>query len=307
MKIYIDDRQIKNLNFKKITDKLTTINFTNKLEESYDADAIVVFPDFVTEENLNKYSNLKWIQLFTAGFNTIDLDFVKSRDIYLTNAKGVYSKTIAEDVVTKILAINRNVRKYFENMKLGLWQPQKSEYELTGATVGIIGTGSIGGEIAKRLKAFETKIIGHRRKKEDEPYFDEIYIGEDGLNKLIKESDYLILALPLNESSYHLIDESKFKLMKKNVVLVNIARGEVINQDALIKALENKTIRGAALDVTVPEPLPKDNKLWQMENVLITPHNAVSSPYLIDRLVSFIIENIENYVYNNNVINHVRK
>lgn len=307
MKIYLDDKLIKSKNVDKIKANFPNLIFTNQVEDSYDAEVIIVFPEYVTEENISKYHNLQWIQLYTAGFNTINLDYIQKRKIKLTNAKGVYSKTIAEDVVAKILAINRNIRIYYDNMKEGVWKPEKSEFELIGTTIGIIGTGSIGIEIAKRLKAFETKIIGYRRSQEIEPYFDEIYTEEEGLNTLLRISDYIILALPLNEKTYHLIDMKKFKMMKRTSVLINIARGEIINQDDLIEALDLQLIRGAALDVTTPEPLPKDNRLWKFSNVLITPHNAVSSPLMTERLVSLIIKNIANFVNNQEVINHVQK
>jgi phosphoglycerate dehydrogenase-like enzyme len=305
MKLYIDPKGVNETNYQRIVSKFKDVEIIKEVEKSYDVEAMVVFPNYVTKENLDKYPHLKWIQLFTAGFNTIDLEMVKNRDISLTNAKGVYSKTIAEDVLTKILAINRNVKYYYDNMRTGTWKSKQTEFELTASTVGIIGVGSIAKEIAKRIRAFETKVIGYRRHNTPEEYFDEIYVGDEGLANLLKQSDYIILALPLNEDSLNLIDESKFKLMKKDAVLINIARGEVLDQEALIQALENKQIRGAGLDVTVPEPLPVDNKLWGFDNVLITPHNSVSSPLLARRLTNFIIENIENYL-NKDIINHVK-
>lgn len=304
MKIYIDDRQIKK-DFEKIKGLFPQVKITNDLEDGYDAEGIVVFPDYVKEENLQKYPNLKWVQLFTAGFDTLNLDYLKDKGILLTNARGVYSKTIAEDVITKILALNRNVRGYYENMKKGKWELLKNEYEITGATVGIIGTGSIGMEIAKRLKAFETLIVGYRRKFFEVPYFDKIFVGDEGLNRLLQVSDYVIIAIPLSPETFHLIDKEKLALMKETALLINIARGDIIKQEDLINALLAKKIRGAGLDVTTPEPLPEDNLLWQMDNVIITPHNSVSSPLLKGRLVELVIENIGNYVYNKDMLNIV--
>lgn len=307
MKIYIDDKQLKTKNYELIKANFPNINFTNQIEDSYDANAIIVFPEYVTKVKLEKYSNLQWIQLYTAGFNSIDLDYLEMRKIELSNARGVYSKTIAEDVIAKILTFNRNIRGYSDNMQKALWQPLKSEFELVGSTVGIIGTGSIGTEIAKRLKAFETTIIGYRRTKHEEMFFDDIYTGQVGLETLLTLSDYVILALPLNDESFHLINFDKLKLMKRTALLINISRGEIINQDDLIKALSMNLIRGAALDVTTPEPLPQDSPLWHLPNAFITPHNAVSSPYLIKRLINFIMQNIKAFVGKKQVTNRVHK
>lgn len=307
MKIFIDKRGITQKHIEEIKSKFLNVEFITEVEKSYDSIAMLAYPDYIVKENIDKYPNLKWIQVYTAGFNTIDLDYLREKNILLTNGKDVYSKTIAEDVFTKVLSINRNVRFYFDNMKTGTWKQMKNEVELTGSTVGIIGTGSIGKEIAKRFKSFETKVIGHKRTKEAVEYFDEIYTGSDGLNELIKISDYIILALPLNDESLNLMNKDKFKLMKNSAVLVNIARGEVVNQDDLIYALENKMIRACALDVTVPEPLPKDSKLWSFDNVFITPHNAMSSPLLQNRLTNLLIENLNNYINKREILNLVKE
>ncbi len=294
MKIYIDSSVLKD-RYHKIKESFPNVTITDVVEDSFDCDAIMVYPNYVVKENIDKYNNLVWIQVFTAGYNTIDLEYIKSRNIILTNGKDIYSIPIAEDVITKILTINRNVGKYLEAMKTKSWGWLNSEYELTNSTVGIVGVGSIGKEIAKRLKAFNVNIVGYRRQNKSEEYFDQIFYGKDGLDSLLKISDYVILALPLNDESYHLINLNKIRLMKKSALLINIARGEVIKQDDLIYALQNHYIRGAALDVVYPEPLPQDSPLWSLDNVFLTPHNSFSSPYTMDRLMRFLIENLENY------------
>lgn len=294
MKIYIDSSVLKD-RYHKIKESFPNVTITDVVEDSFDCDAIMVYPNYVVKENIDKYNNLVWIQVFTAGYNTIDLEYIKSRNIILTNGKDIYSIPIAEDVITKILTINRNVGKYLEAMKTKSWGWLNSEYELTNSTVGIVGVGSIGKEIAKRLKAFNVNIVGYRRQNKSEEYFDQIFYGKDGLDSLLKISDYVILALPLNDESYHLINLNKIRLMKKSALLINIARGEVIKQDDLIYALQNHYIRGAALDVVYPEPLPYDSPLWSLDNVFLTPHNSFSSPYTMDRLMRFLIENLENY------------
>lgn len=296
MKIYVDYTNTKSLNnygYQKLVNYFENINWTDKIEESYDADIIMVMPSFCSNDTLDKYPNLKWIQLLTAGFDNIDLNYLKNRGIELSNANDVFSIAIAEDVISKMLYINKNMKFYEENRNNKLWEDKLVEHEIAGSTIGIIGVGSIGFETAKRLKNFETKILGYRRSLKPKAYFDEIYNDQKGLEHILRESDYIILAVPLNNDTKHLINDETLKLMKKSAVLINVARGEVVDQDALIKALENKVIRAAALDVTTPEPLNKESKLWELDNVFLSPHTSNLSPYTVNRLVSRLISNLE--------------
>lgn len=303
MKIYIQSKSLKQKHLLEVEKRFKNISFIYDEKDSYDCEAIIAAPSFVTKEHLDKYQNVKWIQITTAGFDSSDLEYARSRGITLTNARDVYSVAIAEDVILKMLILNRNVRKYLENMKTAKWEPHFFDPEIYGSTVGIIGMGSIGIEIAKRIQAFGTRVIGHRRTMKQENYFDEIFVGDEGLNTLLQESDYVILAVPLNEGTRNLINYEKLSLMKRNAILINIARGEVVVQDDLIKALQAGLIRGAALDVMVPEPLPQDSPLWQMENVYITPHVSAASNLFIDRLIWLLEDNLQNYLNGNKLTN----
>jgi D-2-hydroxyacid dehydrogenase (NADP+) len=296
MKIFLEIGTLKIENYHMLVDHFKDIEFTID-SNMFDVDAVISNPGFVAKQNLDKYPNVKWIHLLTAGYNTVDLDYIKSRSILMTNAKDVFSIQIAEDVFSKILYFNRNLETYVENKKSGLWKHERVLYEIAHSTVGIIGTGSIGTEIAKRMKSFDTTILGYRRKKELNPYFDHIYYDQQGLDTIYKESDYIIIAIPLSQETYQLIDERAFSLMKKSALIINIARGEVIDQDAMIHALSNHQIRGAGLDVTVPEPLPKESPLWSMRQVLITPHNASASPYVNQRLMHSVVSSIDHYIH----------
>lgn len=302
MKVYLQPKVLNSEDVYLLKTTFPGITFTED-DKDESIDIVIAYPQFITRERINNYRNLKWAQLLSAGFDTIDEDILNRQDLVLTNAKGIYSITIAEDVICRILMINRNVKKYLENMKVHEWKPLKQEFELYGATVGIVGVGSIGKEIAKRLQAFNVKVIGYRRHYELEPYFDEIFIGEEGLETLLKTSDYVILALPLNKESYHLINASRLQLMKKDAVLINIARGDIINQDDLIKALENNQLRAVSLDVVTPEPLPKDHQLWTFDNVYLTPHNSLYGPQISSRLKDLIIENLNNFIQDKRLMN----
>lgn len=149
MKVYIDPKFIAQSDFKSMIEKFPSVLFVDTLEGNYDIEvAMIPWPTFITEDNLSKLPNLKWIQLLSAGYDGTDFSLLKKHKIMYTNAKDIYHISIAEDVITKILVLNRNYRVYLENMKQGIWKPIRREPELYGSVVGILGTGSIGKEIA---------------------------------------------------------------------------------------------------------------------------------------------------------------
>lgn len=295
MKLYYDAKNLNDKYASQMISRFPEIEFESDINKSFDAEAILALPSYLKKENLDLYKNLKWVQLLSAGFDSLNLEYFKSRNIILTNAKDVFSIQIAEDVFSKILYFNRHIGKHIEHMSKEEWQYEPVRYEIAQSTVGIIGTGSIGLEIAKRMKAFNARVLGYKRKIEKLPYFDKIYNDWEGLNELYQLSDYIIVALPLSPNTYHMIGEEAFKLMKKNAIFINVARGDIVDQKALIYALKNHLIRGAGLDVMSPEPLPKEHELWKLNNVFITPHNSSSSPHVNQRLIDAVIDSIVCY------------
>jgi D-2-hydroxyacid dehydrogenase (NADP+) len=303
MKIWIDMTMLKDEHFEYFVKKYPKITFESNLEKAYDADAIFCMPGVAVKNKLELFPNLKWIQLLTAGYDPVDVDYIHQKNIVLTNAKDVFSIQIAEDVISKILYFNKNIKAYANQMDSGTWKHHKVNHEISLSTIGIIGTGSIGLEVAKRLKAFETNIVGYKRKREELPHFDKIYYGKDGLYQVLKESDYVIISLPLNKDTFHLIGKKELQMMKPSALLINVARGDIVDQDALVEALANKTIRGAGLDVTSPEPLPSDHPLWKLRNVFITPHNSSSGPYMLKRLIDEVDDTLNRYINNETLDN----
>lgn len=297
MKIYIDKKMMGRDNYPKILAEFKEVDFLDDLEEKAEIEALIIMNSTIKKLNITEFPKLKWIQLLMAGFDNVDVLGYKNKGILVSNARDIFSISIAEDVISKILMFNRNTKHYLESMRKQNWEPISKELEIYNSTVSILGTGSIGQEVAKRLKAFNVKkIYGYKQTLESVPYFDEIVNDETGLEEIIKISDYLILALPLNSKTYHLINKNKLELMKKNSLLINVARGEIIDQEALVDVLKNKSIRGAGLDVTTPEPLPQNHDLWKLDNVFITPHNASSSPYMKERLYEMTRDNINRFV-----------
>jgi len=296
MDVFISWKAIGKNNLERLRSDFPEVNFLTEKEESQSAEVCIVMPNFFNDKDLGAYRKLKFVQLLMAGYDKFEMDSAKRLAITVANAQDIFSIPVAEDALTKIFVLNRNVRHYAERMKEKAWTPIREEPELTGSTVGILGTGSIGKELAKRLKGFSTKILGYARTDRIIPDFDQILTGDEGLETLLSESDYVILALPLTKDTHHLIDARKLALLKPTALLINVARGEIVDQEALIEVLKAGKIRGAGLDVTTPEPLPTSSELWNLPNVYLTPHNASSSPYMQDRLAKLTRENLRRYL-----------
>ncbi|MBI9009743.1 MAG: D-2-hydroxyacid dehydrogenase [Tenericutes bacterium] len=296
MTIYVDPKLIGRKNFQKLVLQFPTVNFVTEVTRPTEIEALITMPKIVKEMDLDDYPKLKWIQYLMAGFDGLDLAKFREKNIDFCNAQNIFSKSIAEDVFTKIFYFNRNVKHYIDSKTEKKWEPIRGELELTNSTVLILGVGSIGKELAKRFKAFEAYVIGYRSRDLPEENFDEIIVTEENLNMAIQRADYVILALPLTEETTYMFDKEKLDMMRSSALLINVARGKVLKQTDLINTLKYKKIRGAGLDVFDPEPLPVTSPLWELDNVYITPHNASSSPYMRNRLYEMIIMNLSLYL-----------
>lgn len=297
MRVYVDKKMMGRENYPALLKEFPNIEFVNEVKSDSDIEFAACMPWFFDDPRAYELKNLKFVQFLMAGYDTIDIKKLRKNNIKFANARDIFSISIAEDVFTKILYFNRNVRHYIKSMEKKVWEPIRKEPELTGSIIGILGVGSIGKEIAKRMIPFGVKkIIGYRNHPRSEQYFDEIYTGKSGLIKVISQADYLIVALPYTEKTNQIINKETLSYMRPNSLFINVGRGKLVNQDDLEKVLENKKIRGAALDVTDPEPLPENSPLWTMENVFITPHNASSSPFMKDRLYELTRDNLRRYI-----------
>lgn len=299
MKIIIDKHFIN-----AVSEAFPEIEFFTEPEQCPDAEALIGQPESMDVKILEKLPNLKWLQLFRAGFDMVDTNYIKNRGITLTNGRDIFSVPIAEDVVCKILMHSTNAFKYIENQKLHTWDNKLKRSDLKDQTIGIIGTGSIATEIAKRLQPFGVKILGFKRTPVfSMPYFDEVLSGKKGLDYVMTVSDYVIVTADLNKGTYHLINKDNLKLMKKTASIINIARGSIINQEDLKEVLKNKEISYAGLDVFEVEPLPVDDELWDLDNVYITPHACALVKNNKDRWIKLIIQNINNFINEEKLIN----
>jgi D-2-hydroxyacid dehydrogenase (NADP+) len=253
--------------------------------------------------------NLKWIQCPLAGVDQIlSPKLIKSK-VQVTNSSGVHGPAISELVMTMMLMFARHMNEYYE-------KKQRKDFSriattlLEFKTIGIVGLGSIGEAISQRAKAFDMKVIATRRsiqKTTYTKYVDAVYPKEE-LTRLLKESDYVVLALPWTPETNKMIGERELKMMKPTAFIVNIGRGAIIDEDALILALEQGWIAGAGLDCFAREPLPVDSKLWTLDNVIITPHVAHGGRENTEpKVIDIFCENMRRYLSGKRLINIVDK
>lgn len=240
---------------------------------------------------IEKFTSLRYIQLTSAGFDRVPMDYVKAHGIEIHNARGVYSIPMAEFAVSGVLQLYKQSKYFLENQKTHKWEKHRGLLELFGKNVCIVGCGSVGTECAKRFKAFGCSVTG----VDINPYHNESYdiiLPLDRLEEALANAEVTILTLPLTEETRYLINAERLAAMKRGAVLVNIARGAIVDTDALITAL-NTHLRGAVLDVFEEEPLNAHSPLWDMDNVILTPHNSFVSDESIKRLNTIVLNRLE--------------
>jgi phosphoglycerate dehydrogenase-like enzyme len=239
---------------------------------------------------------LEWIHSFSAGIDRVATAGVRARGLTVTNARGVFSRPIAEYVVMMCLAIARRLPQLLELQRERTWQPLRGR-ELGSLTVGIVGFGSIGSEVARLLEPFETRILATRRRPElgGAPANVEL-LASDRLDELLRQSDIVVVAAPLTEDTAGMIGAAQLQEMRETAWLVNIARGRLLDDLALRRALEAGWIGGAVLDVFNEEPLPPDSPLYAMPNVILTPHTSWSSDRVVDRSLELFAANLRRFV-----------
>ena len=240
--------------------------------------------------DINKFNNLKYIQLTSAGYDRVPMKYILEKEIIINNARGVYSVPMAEFALCGILQLYKQSRFFSSNQKENKWIKSRNLQELYNKNVCIIGCGSVGSECAKRLNAFECNVCGVDINTDKRNYFEKIYTLSD-MDKALSVSDIVILTLPLTDKTKNLINKNKFDKMKQGCIFVNIARGSIVNTNDLVEALETKLL-GAVLDVFETEPLNEDSSLWKKENVILTPHNSFVGEGNRARLQKLIIKNL---------------
>jgi len=263
------------------------------------AETEVIFTNpIIPADVVKRAPNLRWLQLTSAGVDRLlDSPLVRSQ-VAVTTASGIHAVTISEYVLGAMLAFAKGFMRAMRSQMDARWSAYPPQ-ELEGQTVGIVGMGAIGSRVAELSHAFGMRVLAIRRSVErrtpGEGPVDEL-LPPTGLPYLLTESDYVVLAVPLTPESTRLIGEAELRAMKPSAVLINIARGAVIDEGVLIRALKEHWIGGAALDVFEREPLPSDSELWGLDNVLVTPHISGGTPRYMDRAVGLFCNNLRLYL-----------
>lgn len=238
---------------------------------------------------------LAWIQTLSSGVDSYDLDFVEERGAILTTVSGVHARPIAEHVFATMLYFERGLAVSRRQQRRREWRRFPAG-ELGRQTLGVVGVGSVGGRVAELGSAFGMEVLGLRRHpSKAHPAVDEMF-GPEERHELLGRSDYLVLACNLTEETRGMIGAEELSSLPDDAVLVNVARGAVVDQDALVEQLRTGYLGGAALDVAEIEPLPRQSPLWDMSNVILTPHMAGGSPAFPERCAELFAENYDCFV-----------
>jgi phosphoglycerate dehydrogenase-like enzyme len=241
-------------------------------------------------------SRAKWLHIRFAGLDTVMSPELAASPIPLTNGRGVFSQSLGEFVLAAVLYFAKDIPRMRRNQMAGKWAPFDVQ-EISRQTMGIVGYGDIGRACGSRAKAMGMRVLALRRHPErsnGDANVDRTY-GWDGLKEMLAESDYVVVAAPLTPETKSMIGDAAFAAMKKTAVIINVGRGPVIDEPALIRALESGRIRGAGLDVVAVEPLPAGSPLYGMENVLLSPHCADHTADWFQNAMAFFLQQLARF------------
>ena len=239
--------------------------------------------------------SVTWVHSRSVGLDSVLFPELVESDVTLTNSRGVFSASLGEFALAAILYFAKDFRRMLRNQSAGIWQPFDVE-AVAGQTVGIVGYGDIGREVAVRVRAMGMCVLAVKRhipRKKDR--LVEHYYAPETLCEMLPHCDYIVVTAPLTDETRYMIDEEEFTTMKSTAVVVNVGRGPVIREAALVHALRSGRIKGAALDVFEKEPLPPEHVLFQLENVLVSPHCADNTPDWKDRAMAFFLEQYDRF------------
>ena len=257
-------------------------------------DAVVCNGLFLYHQ-LREFSSLKYVQLTSAGFDRVPLEEIKAKGIVINNARGVYSIPMAEWALGRILEYFKRFDSFNQSQQRQEWKKNRGIREINGTRAAIIGAGNIGQEVAKRLSAFGSTVTGYDVILGERAFFESVH-HIDALVSEIDGYDIVILTAPYTPETHHLISKELLLSMKKEAILVNIARGGLIDTRALIDAMNARPDLYAALDVFEEEPLSQDSPLWTLPNVAISPHNSFVSNGNNARMFSVIYNNLKSFL-----------
>lgn len=259
-----------------------------------DIDILIARDRDITTELIRRCENLKFLFIVSAGVEKLPFEILKKRSIVVANSGDLSAEAMAEHVIGVMLMFSAKLLLSVINQRKKFWQKFVINETLVGKRILIVGAGKIGQCIASKAKAFDMNVIGVKNSITELPFFDEIYTLSN-IDSLLASADYVVCTLPLTPETAKIFDYSKFLVMKANAIFINISRGPLVVEDDLIMALDKKLIGGAALDVFTPEPLRQDSKLWDYENVIITPHSSGRIENFVEKTIPVFINNVKEY------------
>ncbi|EMA53442.1 D-2-hydroxyacid dehydrogenase [Halococcus salifodinae] len=269
-------------------------------------DARVVTGIDLDERLLDAAENLDLFACTFAGTDHVPVDALTERGVAVTNAGGIHAPGIAEQAIGNMLVFARRLHEGWRRKQNREWRHFQS-HEFTDSTVTIVGLGAIGEALAQRLQGFEVETIGVRYTPAKGGPTDEVCgFDDEEFHDALARTDYLAIACPLTETTRGLVGGDALATLSPSAVVINAARGGIVDTDALVSALQSEAIRGAAIDVTDPEPLPEDHPLWTLENCLITPHTGGHTPRHWERLAGIVARNVERLDTGEELENAVR-
>jgi phosphoglycerate dehydrogenase-like enzyme len=278
----------------------------NKEDQIGEADIIAGFPN-VLAEAFPKSKQVKWFHSFSAGVDQLLIPALVESDVLVSNSSGIHATPIAEHIIAFMLMHNKKFYSTFKDQQNKVWNRRDDLKEINGKTVFIVGLGRIGTEAARLAHSFGAHVVATNNETENKPdYVDKLYLP-DKTDELLNQADFVVLCLPHTSQTHHYFDMAKFQAMKNSAVVINIGRGGVVYESDLVEALKQNIIGGACLDVTEEEPLPSTSPLWEMENVIITPHHSGVSEKYMDRAIDRLAMNLKEYIAGDPLSNLVDK
>lgn len=288
------------MNLKKMGHEFVAYDTVEKdtqglIQRAKDADVIIITNNPLNGEVINSLENLKYIAVAFTGVDHVDLGACRKRGIKVSNARGYATEAVAELTIGMIITLLRNLVACDQVTRIGGTKAGLVGSELNGKTVGIVGTGAIGLRTAEILKAFNCKLLGYSRSYSEKAI--DLGIKYVSLEELLASSDIVSLHVPLTEQTKGLINKENIRLMKRNAILINVARGPVVDSEALAMALDNGIIAGAGIDVyEVEPPIPTDHPLLKAKNVLATPHVAFATHESMLKRAAIVFDNIRAWL-----------
>ncbi|MGN0292735.1 MAG: D-2-hydroxyacid dehydrogenase [Lachnospiraceae bacterium] len=263
----------------------------------------------VKPELLAKAEKLEWMQLNSAGYDNYIKGGILKDGVRLTNATGAYGPAVSEHMLAMVLALQKHLHTYAQNMQNHSWSDAGSVTSIDGARTLVLGLGDIGQAFCRKMKALGSHVTGIRRNTSRKPDCVDEIASLDRLDELLPQMDIVAVILPASTENYHLFSEKQFGKMKPGSIFINAGRGSLVDEKALVNALEKGTVGCAGLDVTDPEPLPQDSPLWDRKDVLITPHVAggFHLQKTLDLIVEIFIDNMARFQQGKELNNLVRK